>query len=79
MLYYVETGVEFTNEYGDIDEQFYSSLESVYLQALTLMKKEKILEKFMQRADQIASETKNMGWGFYDSISDIYSEFFPSS
>ena len=30
MLYYVECGVEFTNLYGDIDERFYSSLESMF-------------------------------------------------
>src|SRR5215210_7150494 len=40
MLFYVETGVKFTNDYGDIDENFYSSLEKTYVQALTLMKKE---------------------------------------
>ena len=27
MLFYVETGVEFTNDYGDIDEPFYNSME----------------------------------------------------
>ena len=39
MLFYVETGVKFTNEYGDIDEGFYSSMETTYVAALTLMKK----------------------------------------
>jgi hypothetical protein len=29
MLHYVETGTEFTNTYGDINEPFYNSLESV--------------------------------------------------
>ncbi|MGM0460599.1 MAG: hypothetical protein ACQERO_14735 [Bacteroidota bacterium] len=28
-LYYVETGTEITNEYGDIDERFYNSMESM--------------------------------------------------
>jgi hypothetical protein len=30
MLYYVEMGVQFTNAYGDIDEAFYNSMESMY-------------------------------------------------
>jgi hypothetical protein len=29
MLHYVETGTELTNTYGDIDEPFYNSLESM--------------------------------------------------
>jgi len=29
MLHYVETGTEFTNTYGDIDEPFYNSLISM--------------------------------------------------
>lgn len=30
MLYYVECGIKFTNLYGDIDERFYYSLESMF-------------------------------------------------
>ncbi len=30
MLFYVEMGVRFTNTYGDIDEPFYNSMESMY-------------------------------------------------
>src|SRR4030042_2960625 len=30
MLFYVETGVEFTNDYGDIDENYYLSIERMY-------------------------------------------------
>jgi len=29
MLTYVENGTQFTREYGDIDEPFYNSLDSV--------------------------------------------------
>lgn len=30
MLFYVETGIEFTNDFGDINEVCYSSLESTF-------------------------------------------------
>ena len=30
MLFYVECGVEFTNMYGDINEAFYYSIESMF-------------------------------------------------
>lgn len=43
MLFYVETGVKFTNDFGDIDESFYSSMEKTYVAALTLMKKKTYL------------------------------------
>lgn len=39
MLFYVETGVKYTNQFGDIDNGFYSSLETTYEAALTLMEK----------------------------------------
>ncbi len=79
MLFYVETGVEFTNEFGDIDEPFYNSVAGVYLQALTLMKKENILHKFSDRAKMIVDNTSNIGWGFHDELGDIYSDFFIES
>jgi len=76
MLFYVETGVKFTNEYGDIGESFYSSIESTYQAALKLMQKEKLLEKFADRAGKVVSDTSNIGWGFHDYLGDVHSEFY---
>lgn len=76
MLFYVETGVEFTNEFGDIDEPFYNSVASVYLNALKLMSKENILDKFADRAKKIVDDTSGIGWGFHDELGDIYSDFY---
>ena len=76
MLFYAETGVKFTNEFGDIDEPFYNSIASVYLSALTLMNKESILDKFADRAKQIVEDTSGIGWGFHDELGDIYCQFY---
>jgi hypothetical protein len=76
MLFYAEIGVEFTNEFGDIDEPFYNSVVSVYSNALTLMHKENILNKFADRARKIVDDTSGIGWGFHDELRDIYSEFY---
>lgn len=76
MLFYVETGVKFTNEYGDIDENFYSSLEKTYVQALTLMKKEDLLNNFTDRVKDIVDDTENIGWGFHDYLSEVYADFY---
>lgn len=76
MLFYVETGVLFTLEFGDIDEGFYSSLEKTYVQALTLLKKENLLDKFSDRAKKIVTDTSDMGWGFHDYLSEVCDEFY---
>ncbi len=76
MLFYVETGVKFTNDFGDIDESFYISLEKTYVQALTLMRKEDLLEKFADRSSNIIKDTDGIGWGFHDYLADVYSNFY---
>ncbi len=76
MLFYVETGVEFTNDFGDIDDGFYLSMETTYDAALTLMKKENLLDKFADRTGKVVSDTSGIGWGFHDYLSDVHSEFY---
>lgn len=76
MLFYVETGVEFTNDFGDIDEGFYSSLTSTYIDALTLMRKEGLLEQFGGRALKVVKDTSDIGWGFHDNLWFVYSDFY---
>ena len=76
MLFYVETGVKFTNDFGGIDEGFYSSMETTYVAALTLMKKENLLDKFADRSVKVVSDTSGIGWGFHDYLGDVYSDFY---
>ena len=76
MLYYVECGVEFTNDYGDIDENFYISIENTYEKALKLMKKISILTKFKKRCQKVVNGTSDIGWGFHDSLGDMFYEYF---
>ncbi len=74
LLYYVECGVEVTNEYGDMDENFYTSVENTFEKALQLMAKNKLLEKFKYRALKIVKKAEGIGWGFSDAMWDIYGE-----
>ena len=76
MLFYAETGVEFTNDYGDINESFYNSVVSGYSNALKLMKKENILDKFADRAKKILDDTSGIGWGFHDELGNEYYSFY---
>ena len=75
MLFYVECGVKFTNDYGDIDENFYNSIANMYEDALKLMKKKSLLEIFIQRTDKVVTDTRGIGWGFHDELGDINFEY----
>jgi hypothetical protein len=76
MLYYVEMGVNFTNEYGDIDEDFYINIETMFKNASKLIKRYNMQEQFYNRCEKIFLDTDGIGWGFYDGIGDIFYEFF---
>ncbi len=76
MLFYVEMGVKFTNAYGDIDESFYESMESMYGQAAKLVVEHGLQDQFVPRCQAIVADTTNIGWGFHDNLSLIYGELF---
>jgi hypothetical protein len=76
MLHYVEVGVRFTNEFGDIHEPFYLSMERMYASALSQIAKHSLEEQFQPRCARIVEKTKGMGWGFHDTLSDLYGDHF---
>jgi len=77
MLYYVETGVEFTNTYGDLYEEFYSSVEKMYwsvIEAINKHKDSRIFSVFSKRLKAVVDNTSGIGWGFHDNLTDMYHE-----
>ncbi len=70
---YVENGVRFTHEYGDIDEQFYKSLESALNELAALLRGEArdLYPQFRERLVNVKRLTENIGWGFHDFIVDV--------
>jgi len=76
MLYYVEMGVQFTNTYGDIDEAFYNSMESMYERAVKYIAQHGMRGQFEERCRRIVTDTADIGWGFHDGLSYIYEEHF---
>lgn len=76
MLHYVEMGVRFTNEYGDIDEPFYNSMESMYDNVLKLIVEEKMRDQFQYRCNKIVIDTSGIGWGFHDALGNMYHDTF---
>jgi hypothetical protein len=73
MVHYLETGNQFTLDYGDIDEKFYSSLESMFDNILSELTKQSIdiQKKYISRLEVVVSSARNIGWGYYDCISDL--------
>jgi len=49
-LFYVEEGVRFTNAFGDIDEPFYASMESMFERVLKRIKAHGMEKMFVDRA-----------------------------
>jgi uncharacterized protein YktA (UPF0223 family) len=76
MLFYVEIGVEFTNTYGDIDEPFYNSMESMYKKAVEFIVENELQEVYERRCRRIVSDTSEIGWGFGNALSYIYEQHF---
>ncbi len=76
-LHYVETGTEFTNTYGDIDEAFYSSLESVlngFCEDIFKMPDpEQAYAQFSKRLIALKRDTYQIGWGYGDDVQEILS------
>ncbi len=68
MIFYVEQGSRFTNEYGDIDKPFYNSMKSMFENALKLTVKLKLQDEFRGRCEKIVESVSRIGWGYYDDL-----------
>lgn len=80
MIFYVEQGVICTNNYGDIHESFYNSLESVYGSAIKSIigtGDSEVVEQFRPRMYAIVRKTSGIGWGFHDELSYLYGKEYP--
>lgn len=73
LMTYVENGTKFTHKFGDMDEQFYDSIESA-LKELTVLLRGKaraIYPQFRDRLAKIERMADGIGWGFHDFVADI--------
>lgn len=72
LLTYVENGAKFTAEFGDIDERFYSSVESTFEELAKLLRgpARSLYPEFQARLDHVEFITRPVGWGFHDFVAD---------
>ncbi|WP_375331264.1 hypothetical protein [Candidatus Tisiphia endosymbiont of Oplodontha viridula] len=78
MVYYVECGTDFLCEFGDMYEQYYISLESVFENTIKIMQQfdETEMGYFIQRLHVVVKKAEHMGWGYYDAISEMLNSVY---
>lgn len=64
MLFYIETGVNLTAEYGDMWEQYYTTLENKFDKAMEFIHRNGYLEEFRPRIEKNAENIRRMRLGF---------------
>jgi hypothetical protein len=76
LMTYVENGAQFTHDYGDIDERFYNSIESVLRELADLLRGEgrELYPQFGERLADVEQLTDGIGWGFHDFVADVVAE-----
>jgi hypothetical protein len=79
MVYFVECGASFSLDVGYGDEYYFASLERMYGNAIKLLLTldEKTIDDFYDRFEDLVTSTRDIGWGFHDTLGDIFSEAFP--
>jgi hypothetical protein len=72
LLTYLENGTDFTQQFGDINEAYYNSLESsaAELSRLMLGEGKAAYAQFSERIARVESLANNIGWGYGDYIRD---------
>jgi len=76
MLCLAENACEFTYEFGDMWEGYYTSAENNFDAALKFMSKHKLLDKFKLRAEKCIEWASPCGYGFADEIENIYDNYY---
>jgi ATP-dependent DNA ligase len=79
MVHYVECGNDFTLQFGDLDEPYYASIESVFESALKLMKTfdDHEVDDFIARLKEVVRKADGIGWGYHDAIEEMMSKAYP--
>lgn len=79
MLFYVEFGINFTLELGEIDEAFYSSMDSVYYDGMQMLNRcdKDVTCRLLPRFEALLHSTVDMGWGVYGGFRDTFEAYCP--
>lgn len=80
-VYAAECGNQFTCDFGDIDEAFYDSLIRMFDSATKVvsMLEPEVAAPYIARLGAIVRKASGIGWGYFDSIGDIFAQSFPDA
>ncbi len=71
-LYYVEVGTELTNDFGDVNERFYSSMVSMFNSFCEQIRNHPVYYKqFQERIHALQSACQHTGWGYGYAIDEL--------
>ena len=76
ILFYVECGVNFTQEYGDIGEKFYNNISNAYHEALNIIFKNNLADEFKFKCLTLQMNANGIGYGFSDYMSDLFYGYY---
>jgi hypothetical protein len=71
-----EMACKFTNEYGDMSEQYYTSAVNNYEAALKYLQQNNLLDNFRLRCEDCVKYAEPCGYGFADEISQLFYEYY---
>jgi len=71
-----EMACKFTNHYGDMWEQYYTSATTNFELAPKFLQKHGLLEKFKPRCQDCVKHAEPCGYGFADEISELFEEYY---
>ena len=79
LIFFVECGNNFTLSYGDIDEEFYDSMLTMYEKAIIAVSELPLKEQhaFKERLLKIRESASGIGWGYHDGLCNLYCTTFP--
>ncbi|MDR1416430.1 MAG: DUF6155 family protein [Prevotellaceae bacterium] len=72
-----EQACQFTHDYGDMSEQYYTSAANNFEVALKFLKKENLLDKFKSRCRGCVDNSECCGYGFRDDMEQLFDDYYP--
>lgn len=81
MLYYVECGIGYIQEWEDVEDAYYQSIFRVFTDGIDMLHRcdQDVVQRLLPRFEAAVQSTTNMAWGFHDDLLDFLINFAPQS
>lgn len=71
-----EVACQYTSEFGDMTEQYYTSTATNFQRALIFLRRNDLLEHYKTRCQRCVKYAEKCGYGFSDEIANLFFEFY---